>query len=133
MDLVIDANILFAALIKESVTKELILSNGINLFAPEFLFEEFYKYKEEILKKTNRSLEEFDEIFMILTNIITLIPEEEFCLFLEKARSISPDENDSVYFALALKLNCAIWSNDKKLKNQDKIRVYSTQDLIEIF
>ena len=133
MDLVIDANILFAALIKESVTKELILSNGINLFAPEFLFEEFYKYKEEILKKTNRSLEEFDEIFMILTNIITLIPEEEFCLFLEKARSISPDENDSVYFALALKLNCAIWSNDKKLKNQDRIRVYSTQDLIEIF
>jgi len=133
MDLVIDANILFAALIKESVTKELILSNGINLFAPEFLFEEFYKYKEEILKKTNRSLEEFDEIFMILTNIITLIPEEEFCLFLEKARSISPDENDSAYFALALKLNCAIWSNDKKLKNQDRIRVYSTQDLIEIF
>ena len=133
MDLVIDANILFAALIKESVTKELILSNGINLFAPEFLFEEFYKYKEEILKKTNRSLEEFDEIFMILTNIITLIPEEEFGLFLEKAKSISPDENDSVYFALALKLNCAIWSNDKKLKNQDKIRVYSTQDLIEIF
>ena len=133
MDLVIDANILFAALIKESVTKELILSNGINLFAPEFLFEEFYKYKEEILKKTNRSLEEFDEIFMILTNIITLIPEEEFGLFLEKARSISPDENDSVYFALALKLNCAIWSNDKKLKNQDRIRVYSTQDLIEIF
>jgi len=133
MDLVIDANILFAALIKESVTKELILSNGINLFAPEFLFEEFYKYKEEILKKTNRSLEEFNEIFMILTNIITLIPEEEFSLFLEKAKSISPDENDSVYFALALKLNCAIWSNDKKLKNQDKIRVYSTQDLIEIF
>jgi len=133
MDLVIDANILFAALIKESVTKELILSNGINLFAPEFLFEEFYKYKEEILKKTNRSLEEFDEIFMILTNIITLIPEEEFGLFLEKAKSISPDENDSVYFALALKLNCAIWSNDKKLKNQDRIRVYSTQDLIEIF
>ena len=133
MDLVIDANILFAALIKESVTKELILSNGINLFAPEFLFEEFYKYKEEILKKTNRSLEEFNEIFMILTNIITLIPEEEFSLFLEKAKSISPDENDSVYFALALKLNCPIWSNDKKLKNQDKIRVYSTQDLIEIF
>ena len=81
MDLVVDANILFAALIKESVTKELILSNEISLFAPEFLFEEFYKYKEEILKKTNRSLGEFNDIFMILTNIINLIPEEEFDLF----------------------------------------------------
>lgn len=132
MDLVIDANILFAALIKESVTKELILSNGINLFAPEFLFEEFYKYKEEILKKTNRSLEEFNEIFMILTNIITLIPEEEFSLFLEKAKSISPDENDSVYFALALKLNCAIWSNDKKLKNQNRVEVLNTEEIFNL-
>ena len=37
-----------------------------------------------------------------------------------------------MYFALALKLNCGIWSNDKKLKNQDKVKVYSTEDLLKI-
>lgn len=39
---------------------------------------------------------------------------------------------DSEYFALALKLNCAIWSNDKRLKQQDKIKVYSTEDLVKV-
>ena len=48
MDLVIDANILFAALIKESVTSELIFKNTLHLYAPEFLFSEFEKYKEVI-------------------------------------------------------------------------------------
>ena len=36
------------------------------------------------------------------------------------------------YFALALKLNCAIWSNDKKLKEQNKIQVCSTHELSKI-
>ncbi|MEK6928390.1 MAG: hypothetical protein AABW65_00335 [Nanoarchaeota archaeon] len=35
-------------------------------------------------------------------------------------------------FALALKLDCAIWSNDKKLNEQDKVKIYSTEDLIEL-
>jgi predicted nucleic acid-binding protein len=36
---------------------------------------------------------------------------------MERAREICPDENDGDYFAVALELNCAIWSNDKKLKD----------------
>ena len=62
MDLVIDANILFAALIKEGVSIELIFNENFHLFAPEFLLEEFTKYKNEILKKTKRTDEEFNEI-----------------------------------------------------------------------
>jgi len=56
MKLVIDANILFAALIKEGSTAELLISDKIQLFAPEFLFKEFSKYKNLILKKTHRSI-----------------------------------------------------------------------------
>ena len=54
MNLVIDANILFASLIKEGKTIELLLNPFFNLYAPEFLFEEFVKYKKEILLKTHR-------------------------------------------------------------------------------
>lgn len=43
MKLVIDANILFAALFKDSLTAELILSDELQLIAPEFLLEEFAK------------------------------------------------------------------------------------------
>ena len=55
MKLVVDANILFAALIKEGVTAELLISDKLQLFAPKYLFEEFSKYEQLILNKTHRS------------------------------------------------------------------------------
>jgi len=39
--LVLDANILFAALIKDSLTAELIIKDELQLYAPEFLLDEF--------------------------------------------------------------------------------------------
>ena len=48
---------------------------------------------------------------------------------MDEAKKLSPDPKDTEYLALALKLNCAFWSNDKKLKTQNKIKVYSTEDL----
>ncbi|MBI2152065.1 hypothetical protein HYU21_05030 [Candidatus Woesearchaeota archaeon] len=37
-----------------------------------------------------------------------------------------------VYFALALKLNCALWSNDKKLREQSEVKVYNTYELVKL-
>ena len=45
MDLVIDANIIFAALIKESVTYHLLCRNDFHLFTPEFILTEIEKHK----------------------------------------------------------------------------------------
>ena len=132
MDFVIDSNILFAVLIKDSVTAEIIFNERIDLFAPEFIFREFLKYKQEILDKTKRSSEEFNEIFRYLQELIIIIPREEFEQFLEMAEKITPDPNDVQYLALALKLNIPIWSNDKKLKNQDKIKIVSTEEIIKL-
>jgi predicted nucleic acid-binding protein len=50
----------------------------------------------------------------------------------ETAKKICPDPKDAFYFAAALKLNCAIWSNDKELKNQNYVKVYSTSDLVKM-
>ena len=48
-----------------------------------------------------------------LNEIITIIPLEEFSRYLDEAEKISPDPDDIIYFALALKLKCGLWSNDK--------------------
>ncbi|MDO8740023.1 MAG: PIN domain-containing protein [Candidatus Woesearchaeota archaeon] len=130
--LVIDANILFSALIKDSITAELLFQEGIVLSTPEFIMQEFLKYEEEISKKTSRTKEEFIQIMHMLKDIIAIVPNEEYSGFMDEAEKISPDKKDIMYLALALKLNCGIWSNDKKLKCQDKVRVYSTEDLIKI-
>jgi predicted nucleic acid-binding protein len=132
MRLVVDANILFAALIKEGLTAELLISDKLQLFAPEFLFQEFSKYNDLILKKTHRSRKEFNQLLDILKEQITIIPKKEITPFMDRAEKISPDPKDTVYLALALALNSNIWSNDKKLKQgQETIIVFSTKELIE--
>ncbi len=133
MDLVIDANVLFAALIKESTTAEIIFNENIHLFAPEFLLEEFEEHKDYILGKTKRTEDKFIEIVGALKQIIVIIPKDEFETFIERASKVCPDKDDIAYFALALKLNCGIWSNEEKLKNQDTVPVYSTKDLVGLF
>jgi len=130
MDLVVDANIIFADLIKDGNTIELLLEPNLHLFVPEFLFSEISNHKKELMKKTERSEEELNEILDILEHRMTIIPMEEFESFLNKGKEISPDPDDVPYFALALKLNIAIWSNDKKLKEQRRVKVYSTKDIL---
>ncbi len=49
MDLIVDANILFAALIKNNMTTELLFKNIFHLYAPEYLLEEFIDHKDEII------------------------------------------------------------------------------------
>ena len=68
MRLVVDGNILFATLIKESLTAELLLSDKLTLFTPEFLFDEFAKYEQYILEKIKRSKTntQFLDIFNVL-------------------------------------------------------------------
>lgn len=132
MDLIVDANILFSALIKNGLTVEILFDDNLKLHAPEFILTEFIKHEKLILEKTKRTKESFNEIWEILYEIIDIIPESEYINFIKEAEKISPDFNDSPYFALALKLDCAIWSNDKELKKQDLINVYSTEELISL-
>lgn len=130
MQLVVDANILFAALIKDSKTMEMLASHSGAFYAPEFILEEVYKHKDEILQKTRRSAEEFNSIMDCLEELIVIVPKEEYSSLLGKAEAIAPDPDDVPYLALAMRLNVPLWSNDRKLKEQKAVPVYSTKDLI---
>jgi len=63
--------------------------------------------------------------------ILKSYPKEDSLAFLEKAKELSPDPKDAVYFAVALKMGANIWSNDKRLKSQNTIKIVSTNELIE--
>jgi predicted nucleic acid-binding protein len=129
MDLVVDANVLFSALIKDSLSYALLCSGKFHLFTPEYVFTEFEEHKNELLEKTERTPEEFLKLVEILKRRINIVPHEELIPFVEEAERITPDPDDMAYFALALKLKGAIWSNDKKLKSQQKIKVFNTSEL----
>ena len=132
MDLVVDANIIIAAIIKESTSYTLLFREDFHLYTAEYIFTEIEEHKEEILKKTKKTEEDFYKLIETLKRRVILVPLEELIAYLGKAEKICPNPDDVVYFALALKLNCAVWSNDKDLKKQDKIKIYHTHDLMKM-
>ena len=133
MNIIIDANIIIAALIKQGKTAEILVNPILKLNAPEIILKEIDNHFEEIIIKSNKTNEDFLKTLFYIKEIIKIIPNSEIYEFIGQAKEISPDQDDIMYFALALKLKCPIWSNDKRLKEQDKVKVYSTEDLIKEF
>lgn len=132
VDLVIDANVVISALIApKGKTLDLIFSDRFRLFAPKFLFEEIHKHEDEISDKSGLTLQEIDTVLTLVSVKIMIVQKEEFTMFLDQAKLISPDPDDEEYFALALRLDAAIWSQDKKLKKQDTVKIFTTTDLLE--
>ena len=131
MELVVDSNILFTYFWKNSITRKLLMKMNLRLFSPEFALEEINKYKKEIIKKTKIKEKHFYDLKKDLAIAIEFLPLEEYKKFLKNAFKISPNPNDCDFFALALKLKLPIWSNDSLLKNQNKIKVFSTSDLLQ--
>ncbi|MBI2208176.1 hypothetical protein HYU50_01650 [Candidatus Woesearchaeota archaeon] len=103
MDLVVDANIIFAALIKESKTYEIIFDEKLHLFTTEFFFTEFKEHSEEIQKKTGKTDKELNHLFDVLKKKIILVPLEELLPYLDEAEKISPDPDDVAYIVLKIK------------------------------
>jgi len=135
LELVIDAIIIFAAFIKDSKTREILISNKYVLYAPEYLQFEINKHVDYLQNKTGLTTSELKKYVsrLFFESNINIISKNYFSNFLQKAEIISPDPDDCAYFALALKLKCGIWSNDKDLKNQNIVNIYSTKDLLDIF
>ena len=131
MRLVIDANALFSALIKDSTSAELLVSDELELYAPTFIFDELSKYRDVLLRKSQKSPEKFERVLEVFKGRIKMVEEIELSAFMDHAKRISPDTKDVFYFSAALFLNAAIWSNDKALKNQEVIEVYNTEELLK--
>ncbi|MFH0701852.1 MAG: PIN domain-containing protein [Candidatus Woesearchaeota archaeon] len=131
MKLIVDANVLFSALIKGGETQRLLILPFFELYAPEFILEELENHQEEILIKSNRTKEQFSALLQSLRKVIEFVPQKELTSFQPKVEKFCPDPDDLPYFALALMLDCPIWSNDKELKQkQNVVKVYSTTELL---
>ena len=135
MRLVLDANILIAALIKDGTTRRLLLMHHekLELFTPALIVEEIIDNLDHISKKAKLPKEKVLELMIELlgTAGIELIEDEFIIAHREEALEITPDKKDGPYFAVALYKRCGIWSNDKPLKGQSRIKVITTKELLE--
>ncbi len=133
MKLVLDSNILFSALIKKSTARNIILSDIFDLYAPEYIFSELAKHRELIIKKSRLNEGDFNALLILLQKHVHLVSKEKYREMLTPAEETLRDIDitDSPFLALALALKCSIWSNDMHFKKQNKVRAYTTQELIK--
>jgi predicted nucleic acid-binding protein len=129
--LVVDTNILYTYFWKNSFARNYMLRIPLILFSPEFALEEIKANRLDILKKTKISVEKFKILRTEIAMGVDFVSIEIYKEYLNKALNISPDPNDVDFFALALKLNIPIWSNDSALKKQNNVLVLSTIDILE--
>lgn len=131
MRIILDTNILVAALIKKSLTREILLHLDMEYVVSEFVFQEIELNKKEILHKSRLLETEFDLLLENLKDRLILISDEEI-KHKDKALQImrSIDINDSIFIALALSIeNEGIWSEDKHFEQQKLITVWKTKDI----
>ncbi|MBS3802502.1 MAG: hypothetical protein KGY65_07125 [Candidatus Thermoplasmatota archaeon] len=85
MNIVIDSNILFSALIKDAITRKIILNyDGFFLFL-SFIFEEMENHKHELLKKSKMRKHDFNALLNILLQKVIIIPSGSLLPYKEEA------------------------------------------------
>jgi predicted nucleic acid-binding protein len=132
MKLVCDTNIVFSALIAGGKTRELILSDETELYAPEFFFSELDNHRHEIEEKSNLSEEQIGLLLNVLFKDTEVVPREEFEDELDLASQLigGTDPDDVPFLALALRLDVDIWTDDSDFEEQNEVTVWKTHELV---
>ena len=136
MIIIVDVNIILSALIKDSTTREIIVKSNFEFYFPEPSLQKIRKYKEYIKQKSNISQLEFLKLFYSLIRFIKIIPKEEILSNWNKAKEIMEhiDPEDTTIVAAALSKNDAvIWSDDKHFEQQNKITIFKTRDIVDLY
>lgn len=143
MNIVVDSNIVFTALLNPTAKIGQLLIYGqkqFSFFAPQLLKEEIKKHKVRIIS-LSEGLDEssFEEVRDEIFNCIQFISEEQIPFhFWHDAIPLvrDTDMDDIAFVVLANYLDAKLWTGDKKLiaglSSHGYERLISTEDLFEL-
>ncbi len=131
MKVVVDANVVISILMAKGSKHKLFFSNELELLSPDIVLFEIGKYWKDISERSRLSERELDIEFSTVREQINVIPSGRLLEWIKKGAEVSPDPDDAEYFALALKFNCLIWSEDRLLAKQHVVEVLNTRDLLK--
>ena len=133
MLLIADTNILYAAVLKDSTSRKILLTAPIDFIVPEFVFQELNEHIDEICEKDGLSREANFEIIGILRDHVGVLNSNDIVEALNEAKEIMKDIDldDTPILATALSVqNDGIWSEDPHLRKQSHIKIWRTRDLL---
>ena len=135
--IVIDSNILIGALIRDNSFKARLLKNrNFLFFFPDYGLDEIEKFREYICSKRRKepTALSFDYAIKFLLESVTVVPRQLYQDQISSAYTVMKeiDPKDTPFLALALHLECPLWSDDAHLKRQSLVPCYLTSEIPEL-
>jgi len=131
--IVIDTNILIGSLVRNASFKARLLKNKqFQFFFPDYGLAEVEKFREYICTKRRKdtTAPSFDYAMKFLLESVTVVPRQLYQDQIPGAYAVMEkiDPKDTPFLALALHLECPLWSDDAHLKRQSLVPCYSTHE-----
>lgn len=132
MRVVIDANRVFSAVLRDGATRRIVFSTSAQLFAPELLRREIEDHLAELVQRSGLSASQVKQLLQRIFAEITWVGEPAMAPHLAIATKAigKRDPTDVPYLACALAIEAdAIWSHDPDFDVQDLIPRKKNADL----
>lgn len=129
--IVVDANVLFSALLRDSTTRHLLFYGSLNLHTPNHIWGEFKRNRPYLLKKSHATNAAFDLLLDELKELISDIPRPLIrgCMDEVRASTGRIGDLDAPYVAAALALDATLWTQDKRLREAAPVPTVTTADV----
>lgn len=131
--LVVDPNVIIAALVRDSTVRRIISWSELDLFVPEFYRQELAKHLPLLGKRTGLKERGVRNLVEILEKYLTVIPKEALSQARPRAAAVMGpiDPKDTEYLAAVWVAECdGIWSDDPHFKRQQVVPCWTTKDLV---
>ena len=131
----VDSNIIFAGLIRNSSTRAILASTDIEFVVPEWVHSELREHIGELAEKAGVPEKEMERYVEQIFQIVHTMPMEEYKDSLAEALEImsETDPDDAPFLAVAIATGAdAIWTNDAHFLEQQRVKVVSTRDMMKM-
>ena len=131
--LVVDANIVIAAFLRDSTVRRLLSLSFLDLMAPEFLHEEVAEHLPDLARRAGLERASAEEVLIQLNEYLTWIPQDSILIEWNRAATVMAgiDSGDVPYVAAALATPCdGVWSDDPDMKKQTVVPCWTTKELV---
>ncbi len=134
MEIVVDTNIIISALLKDGLTRRILLLSPFDMYTVVCAQEEIEAHRAELLRKSKLTDENLSYLLKFIFDKMDLVSPEEIQPFRDYAIEIMKeiDIDDAPFLAAAMMLGCPIWSNDAHLKVQRMVKVFTTEEILPL-
>jgi predicted nucleic acid-binding protein len=134
MEIVVDTNIMISALLRDGLTRRILLLSPFDMYALACAQEEIEAHRIELIHKSKLTEEHFEYLIQLLFSKLSLVPQDDLEPFRDRAITTMKDIDpyDAPFLALAMMLDSPIWSNDRHFKRQKAVKVFTTKEILSL-